>query len=171
MPASTCPRSGRRTGRGARRPGCPRRSGSAPATNWPWRCSTSAARLLPHAWVAGDDEMGRPVGFPPGIAGPRRALPAGGALEHAGPRPRRAAAGVLGAGPPSQEPVRAGGSLVRGAAGGGLDDDRGPRRREGAAGGRGGEASGAGADADGRDGPGGVAVRHAGAASGRHVQA
>ena len=42
-----------------------------------------------------------------------------------------------GRGPTSQESVRARGSLVRGAAGVRLDDDRGPRRREGAAGGRG----------------------------------
>ena len=45
--------------------------------------------------------------FSPGIAGPWRALPAGGALEHADPRPRRAAAGILGARAASQEPVHA----------------------------------------------------------------
>ena len=127
--------------------------------------------LLPHAWVAGDDEMGRPLSFRRELQRPRRTLPAGGAVEHADPRPRRAAAGILGAGAASHEPVRAAGSLVRGAAGARLDHDRGPRRRERSAGGRGREAAGAGADADGRHGPGGVAVRHAGASSGRHVQA
>ena len=101
------------------------RSGSAPGTSWPWRCSTSAARLLPHGWVAGDDEMGRPSWF-------RRELRARGeryllarAVEHAGPRPRRAAAGILGTRATSQGPVRAAGSLAGGPAGGRLDPDRG----------------------------------------------
>ena len=38
--------------------------------------------MLPHAWIAGDDEMGRPSGFSPEIADPRRTVPAGGPLEH-----------------------------------------------------------------------------------------
>ena len=32
-------------------------------TSWPWRCSSGAAAMLPHGWIAGDDEMGRPAWF------------------------------------------------------------------------------------------------------------
>ena len=104
---------------------------------------TVAARL-----GRGGRRDGPAVGFPPGIAGARRALPAGGALEHTDPRPGGAAAGVLGAGAPSQESVHAGGPLVRARAGGGLGEDRGPRWRERTVGDRGGEAPRAGADTE-----------------------
>ena len=107
----------------------------------------------------------------PGIERPRRTVSAGGPLEHIGPRQRRAAAGILGTREASQESVRARGSLVCRAAGGRVDDDRGPRRREGATDGGRREAPGSGADADRRDGPGGGAVHHAGTSGGRDVQA
>ena len=53
--------------------------------------------VLPHAWVAGDDEMGRPADFRLELSEPGRTVPVGGPVEHLGPRPRRATAGVLGA--------------------------------------------------------------------------
>ena len=80
-----------------------------------------SGRALPHSWVAGDDEMGRPSGFRRQITRSGRALSAGRALEHAGPRPRRPAAGILGTRTPSQEPLPAPGPLAGGLAGGGLD--------------------------------------------------
>ena len=43
--------------------------------------------LLPHAWVAGDDEMGRCSWFRQELRLAARALPAGRAVEHAGARP------------------------------------------------------------------------------------
>ena len=46
--------------------------------------------LLPHAWVAGDDEMGRPADFRRKLRGSGRAIPAGGAVEHVDPRHRGA---------------------------------------------------------------------------------
>jgi hypothetical protein len=70
---------------------------------------------LPHTWVAGDDEMGRPSGF-------RQELRTN--IEPADPRHRGDTAGVLGAGTTSQGPLRAVGSLVQSAAGGRLDQDR-----------------------------------------------
>ena len=56
-------KNGPRIGLDERRPGFPSRSSSRRATSWRWRCWTSRASALPHAWVAGDDEMGRPAGF------------------------------------------------------------------------------------------------------------
>jgi len=63
---------------------------------------------LPHGWVAGDDEMGRPAWFRQRLAHDRAQ----------GPLPARA-------------------GVVRGAAGGGLDEAHRSRRRERSAGGRG----------------------------------
>ena len=40
---------------------------------------------LPHTWIAGDDEMGRPSGFRLEFAWPRRTISACGPLEHADP--------------------------------------------------------------------------------------
>ena len=127
--------------------------------------------VLPHAWVAGDDEMGRPAWFRRELRGRGEryllAVPSNTLIRDLEVAPPE----ILRAGSASQESVHASGCLGRAARGVGLDADRGPRRREGAAGGRGGEASRAGADRDGRGGPGGVAVHHAGASSGRYVQA
>ena len=96
--------------------------------------------VLPHAWVAGDDEMGRPEWFRRALRDRGERVLAGGALEYADPRPGGRAAGVFREGSASQESVHTSGRLGRAARGGGLDEDRGPRRREGAVGGRGGEA-------------------------------
>ena len=63
IPASTCPRSGPRTANAARRPACPRRSASPPGTSWPSQMLDEQGGLLPHRWVAGDDEMGRSSWF------------------------------------------------------------------------------------------------------------
>ena len=118
--------------------GCPRRSASAPGTSWPWRCSTSAAAALPHGWVAGDDEMGRSSWFRQQLAARQRALPAGRAVEHDGPRPGGRAAAVrraTAAGP--RPPFRGVRAWCEALAGRGVDPADGPRRREGAAGGRG----------------------------------
>ena len=87
------PRNGPRTEHVARRRACPSRSRSGPGTNWRWRCSRSGGRSLPHTWVTGDDEMGRPSGFREELR-LRRALSAGGAVEHADPRSRGATAGI-----------------------------------------------------------------------------
>ena len=78
---------------------------------------------LPHAWIAGDDEMGRPSGFRQEFAHPERTLPAGGPLEPADPRHRGDTAGVLGAGTTSPGSLHAVGLLVQGAAGKRLDQD------------------------------------------------
>ena len=43
--------------------------------------------VLPHGWVTGDDEMGRPAWFRQRLAERRGALPAGRAVEHEHPRP------------------------------------------------------------------------------------
>ena len=114
---------------------------------------------------------GPPREFSPGIAGPGRTVSVGGPLEHIGPRHRSGAARILGT--RHDIPRIRSCAWIVGARSAGvrLDDDRGPRRREGAADGGGREVPGAGADADGRHGSGGGAVHHAGASSGRHVQA
>ena len=113
---STCPKSGPRTGSAASDAGSPRRSGSARGTNWPWRCSSAAAAMLPHGWVTGDDEMGRPAWFRKELAAAVRELLAGRAVEHEHPRPGGRAAAVRGQGrhPKAAVPGRA--RLVRGAA-------------------------------------------------------
>jgi hypothetical protein len=85
---------------------------------------------LPHGWVSGDDEMGRPAWF-------RREL-----NEREDPRPGGRAAGLRGEGPPSQGAVPAGPRLVRGAARRGVGPADGPRRGEGAVGCRDREAAG-----------------------------
>lgn len=95
----------------------------------PPRTGAGDARRAGLAFAArlggGGRRDGPVVGFPPGFAGAWRALPAGGPVEHARPRPRRAAAGLRGAGPPASEPVRAAGPASRGVRGRHLDHDRG----------------------------------------------
>ena len=159
--------------RGARRPGCPRRSGSAPGTSWPWRCSTSAARRCRTPGSPATTRWAGPSWFRQAVAGAGRALPAGRAVEHAGPRPGRAAAAVLGA--------AAAGRRCRscGWTAGARRCRRTPGRRSRCATARRGrwwcrsvEASGAGPD--GRPagtGPEELLVVFRGAAGGRHVEA
>ena len=147
----TCPRSGPADNGAGGRPGCPRRCASAPGTSWPWRCSTSAARRCRTAGSPGDDEMGRSVVVPRGIAGTGRALPAGRAVEHPGARPGRAAdPPYAGRGRRPRVPFVRVDRWRAGRAGGRLADGRGPGRGEGAAGGAGGLDAGAGPDATGR---------------------
>ena len=79
-----------------------------------------------------------PAGVVPPPAGRgRAALLPGGAVEHHGPRPGGGAARVRRSRPPSQGPLPRGARLVRGAAGGGVDQAHRAGRREGPAGGRG----------------------------------
>ena len=99
--------------------------------------------LLPHGWVTGDDEMGRSSRFRAELRRLERALPAGGAVEHDGPRPGGRGARVERPGAAPEAGVRAGPGLGRGPAAGGVAADRGRRRRAGAAG------RGAGRDAGG----------------------
>ena len=127
--------------------------------------------VLPHAWVAGDDEMGRPSDFRLELRGRGEryllAVPSNTLVRDLdAPPPEYAGRGRHPQNPfvrvdrwCAALPESAWTTIeVR-------DGEKGPLVVEV------GEASGAGADADGRDGPGGGAVRHAGASSGRHVQA
>ena len=166
----TSQRSGPRTEARRRRRACPGRSSSSTRHELALEMLKGCGRRLPHGWVAGDDEMGRPA-IPPGIGRPGRAVPAGGAVEHAGPRPGGTAAGVLGAGAASQESVHASGRMVCGAARGRLgavevrDGEKGPLVVEAV------KCRVQARTETGGDGPGGVAVHHAGTSSGWHVQA
>ena len=94
---------------GARRRACPRRSGSRPATNWPWRCSTRAAPSCRTPGSPGTTRWAGRSDFRRELRGLRRAIPAGGAVEHADPRPGGRTAGVFREGAASQESVHAGG--------------------------------------------------------------
>ena len=126
--------------------------------------------VLPHAWVAGDDEMGRPEWFRRALRdrGERYllAVPSNTLIRDQEVAPPE----YSGRGRHPKNPFTRVDVWAERLAGGGLDADRGPRRREGAAGGRGGEAAGAGAGRDGRGGAGRIAVHHAGASSGPYVQ-
>ena len=127
--------------------------------------------LLPHAWVAGDDEMGRPMGFRPELSGRGEryllAVPSNTLVRDIDAPPPE----YSGRGRHPKNPFVRVDRWCAALPDERLDDDRGPRRREGAADGGRREAPRAGADADRRDGPGGGAVHHAGASSGRDVQA
>ena len=91
---------------------------------------------LPHGWISGDDEMGRPRGSA-GSWLRARAVLAGRTIEHEHPRPGSRATAVRGARPSAQAAVRGRACLVRGAASGGMDPPDGARRGERPAGGRG----------------------------------
>lgn len=116
-------------------------------------------KALPHTWVAGDDEMGRPSSF-------RRELRDRGERYLLGV-PSNMLVRDLDVPPPaysgrravSQEPILTSGSLAGRSAGGRLDPDRGAGRREGAAGRRGGQASRASEDRDRGHGAGRAALR------------
>ena len=126
--------------------------------------------VLPHAWVAGDDEMGRPEWFRRDLRdrGERYllAVPSNTLIRDQEVAPPE----YSGRGRHPKNPFMRVDVWAERLAGGGLDEDRGPRRREGAVGGRGGEAPGAGADRDGRGGSGRIAVHHAGTSSGSDLQ-
>jgi hypothetical protein len=68
------------------------------------------------------------IAIPGRAASPGRALPAGGAVEHDGPRPGGRGARVERPGAAPEARVRAGPGLVRDAAAGGVAEDRGRRR-------------------------------------------
>ena len=127
--------------------------------------------LLPHSWVAGDDEMGRPASFRQELStrGERYllAVPSNTLIRDLEATPPE----YSGRGRHPLSPFVRVDRWCAAVAGFRLDNDRGPRRREGAAGGGGRQAACAGAYADGRHRSGGVAVPHAGASSGRNVQA
>ena len=169
---SISPRNGRRTAPAARRRACPRRSSSAPATQLALEMLDECGEALPHAWVAGDDEMGRPSGFRRELRGRGERYLLARPVEHAGPRPgRRRRRSTRGAGAIPRARSRGWTAGVRrcrrrpGPRSTVRDGEKGPlvievvKRRVQAR------------TDDGGHGPGGVAVRDAGAASGRHVQA
>ena len=91
-----------------------------------------ALEMLEEMWQVAAAHLGRrrrrdgpAQRFSPGIACSGRTLSAGGPLEHNGPRHRSATAGVLRTWATSEVSVRACGPMVRGPAGGRLDQDRG----------------------------------------------
>ena len=74
--------------------------------NWPCKCSTKEVPLLPHTWIAGDDEMGRSSWFRGELRQRQRALLAGRSLQHAGPPDGRRASGLQRSWPPSGVPFQ-----------------------------------------------------------------
>ena len=78
---------------------------------------------LPHGWIAGDDEFGRPGRVPRLAAAARRAVRAGRALQHHGPRP--------GAPPPPAAACRPGPQAARCRSAGPTPGRRGSRSRGG----------------------------------------
>ena len=98
--------------------------------------------LLPHAWVTGDDEMGRSSRFRAELRrmGERYLLAVPSNTTVRDLEARAARVGRPGAAP--EAGVRAGPGLVAVAAGGGVAADRGRRRRAGAAGRRAGRGRG-----------------------------
>ncbi len=126
---------------------------------------------LPHAWVSGDDEMGRCAWFREQLRSRGEsyllAVPSNTAVRDL----RGARAAVRRPRPSAAGSVHAGGPLVRGPAGGGLGDGGCPRRRERAAGGPGHADAGAGTDRGTAIGRGGVAGGVPRAARGRHLEA
>ena len=101
----------------SRRPGSPRRPQFRTRHELALEMLDEHGALLPHAWVAGDDEMGRPTGFRLELSGRGEryllAVPSNTLIRDIdAPPPEYAGRGTA-----SQEPVRARGSLVRGAAG------------------------------------------------------
>ncbi len=161
---------------GAQAAGVPRRrSGSGRATNWRWRYATSTARCChTPAWWA--TTRWAALRFPPEIEGPGAnafyllAVPSRTWVRDTSERRRRSQASR---GPAPLEPLPCGWIVGREATGGhGLDDDRGPRRREGPAGRRGRrKRRPEGADADQRHGAGGARGHHPRAAARWDVQA
>ena len=131
-----------------------------PAINSPWRCSTSAARPSRIPGSPGTTRWAVLRAFERELRDLGERYLLGSALEPAGPRPGRPAAGILGTRASSHEPILASGSLAGGLA---LEDawTRIDVRdgEKGTAGRRGRQASGASQDRDRRDGPGGVALR------------
>jgi len=85
--------------------------------------------LLPHAWVSGDDELGRSSWFRQELRA-ARVLFAGGPVEHLGPRLDRAGAAVCRSRSSAGPPLHPCGSLVRRLARDRVGDHRGPRGRE-----------------------------------------
>ena len=53
----------RRPHAAAKSPGVPKEVRFQRGLSWPWRCWDERGPLLPHGWVAGDDEMGRSSWF------------------------------------------------------------------------------------------------------------
>ncbi len=94
--------------------------------------------LLPHAWIAGDDEMGRNAGFRRDLHESWRAIPAGGSLRHARPRPGSAAARIPRARRRPQTSLRTRRPVARRSSRRRLDADQRPRRRKRTVGSRGG---------------------------------
>ena len=114
---------------------------------------------LPHGWIVGDDEFGRACRVPRRAASAGRALRPGRAVQHHGARPGAASAAA------ASRPASAASARCRSrrvdawaarAAGVAVGADDGPRRREGAAGGR--CDDGAGPDQAGRAGRAGGAA-------------
>ncbi len=73
--------------------------------SWRLEMLAESGSVLPHAWVAGDDEMGRAGWFPPGPTGPAASNTCGGALEYADPRPGGRRASIPGEGRHPENPA------------------------------------------------------------------
>ena len=170
MSASTCPRSGPRTGPAASGAASPRRCATARGMSWPWRCWRSLVRCCRTAGSPATTRWAGRRGSGPNCAA-ERVLPAGGAVEHDGPRPGGRGARVERPGAAPETGVRAGPGLVRVSARGGVAADRGRRRRAGPAVRGAGRGAGGGADGPGADRAGGVAGGDPGPRRGRGDEA
>ena len=145
-PARTCPRSGptaQATAEESRRAGGP--FASARGTNWSWRCSTSAVRHCRTPGLPATTKWAVVRGFASNCGSREEcyllAVPSNTLVRDL----KAPTAPSRGRGSSPALPFVAGGPLVRGLAGDGLADGRGPRRRERAGGGAGGLDAGAGA--------------------------
>ena len=96
---------------------CRSRCGFKHGTRWRWRCSMNRPPQLPHAWIAGDDELGRNAGFRGELRSRGEhyvlAVPSNTLVRAVHATPPEYA----GHGRPPQAPFTARGPLVRGARG------------------------------------------------------
>ena len=118
-------RNGPKTGLVARKPGYPSPIRFQTRHQLALEMLAESGAALPHTWITGDDEMGRPSGFRQELRalGQRYllAVPSNTTIRDL----RGTGAGVLRTRAPAEVSVRPRGHMVRGFAGGRLDQDRG----------------------------------------------